>query len=139
MQLTTQPVNEQAQSCNHCGSTNLLTRKKSIHVELYCGDYQRWIRWIPKSQAASYLTKPMIEDSPTLKLVRDQAATSRNHSAHVACSERFERIERELTVLVRAVLACGVLQGKGGASVCDVDDGDVDRLAESLAQEEAER
>jgi hypothetical protein len=31
-------ANAQSTGCKHCGSANLLTRKNSIHVELYCGD-----------------------------------------------------------------------------------------------------
>jgi hypothetical protein len=61
-------------------------------------------------------------------------------------SVRVEKLERsfagydeQLGILVRAILSAGVLQGRGGPSVHDVADGDVDRLARALAEGEAAR
>jgi hypothetical protein len=119
-----------------------------MHLALRC-ECGAWLKWVRKSQARRYqadrvrLSAPKPAPTPIYKPVTEQVRANfdspRGDDSHKSCAERFEKIERELTVLVRAILACGVIQGKGGTPERDVDDGDVDRLAVELAREEEAR
>jgi hypothetical protein len=149
-------------SCPHCASSQLFVRDEPPHITLRCGSRRRWIRRVRRSEAAKYpssegvcpdsghtgslvsraLPAPLppfgVAPKPvTVPFLSQQAGLSfaPRDDSHRACLERFERIERELTIVVRAFLACGVLQGSVLAEI-EVDGERVYGLAAGLAEGE---
>jgi hypothetical protein len=126
--------------CKSCGAESLFLRQTKVHLGVFC-DCGVWQKWAKKSHARRYMLRSTSVRSPAavaqLPLAKPPSPPSIEN--HASCAQRFEKIERELTVLVKAILACGVLQGKGGAQVRDVEDSRVYGLAEDLAEGEAGR
>lgn len=114
-------------ACKRCGSTELFTKPQGVHTGLFCRECNLWQKWISKGDTWRFQTKPKLTPVTDLKPVAEKV-----DSSHDSCAERFEKIERELTVLVRAVLACGMLRGSGAAPSVEVNDGLVSKFVEEL-------
>jgi hypothetical protein len=130
-----------------------------MHLALRC-ECGAWLKWVRKSQARRYqadrarLNAPMpaptpIESKKAVTELKPLSVTELKPKPKVADTlsadllARLERLERsfanydsQLGILVRAILSCGVLQGKGVPEEIDVDSDGVDRLVREL--EEAE-
>jgi hypothetical protein len=117
-------------TCKRCGSTELFTRPQGVHTGLFCRECNLWQKWVSKGDARRFQTKPKPALATDL-----QPAAEKVDSCHDSCARRFEKIERELTILVRAVLACGVLQGCKVPPRVDVSDELVDRFVREVADE----
>ena len=133
-------------SCKRCGSDDLFVKQQSVHLGLFCRQCGLWQKWITKSEArrrkAAASRTAVFDVAPTAPAVTQlplSKPVSPSFESHTDCSARFEKIERELSVVLKAILACGVLQSKGGAPIVDVDDERVSRLVETLAREEEGR
>jgi len=84
-------------------------------MALVCKSCQRWIRWIPKKQA----------DEPST-VATDGQCVSR---------KEIEKIDRQLTVITKAVLNMGMLRRKQRPEVYIADDL-VNELTSNLIQDE---
>jgi hypothetical protein len=105
-------------TCPHCGSVSLFTEPRPPHIALLCRDCGRWIKWVSKSQPAS----------PEDKVSTDQCT----------CRDDIEKINRQLTVLTRAILNLGSLQGKNRPEI-HISDELVNELVDTLMRNEAAR
>jgi hypothetical protein len=123
-------------TCKRCASPDLFIKAQGPHFGLFCRQCDLWQKWIRKSEAGRFKVVKAAS-KPTYPEASEQVRAdfdSPSDDAHKSCHERFEKIERELTVVVRAVLACGVLSGRGAAPGINISDELVDRLARELAE-----
>jgi hypothetical protein len=139
-------------SCKHCGHQGLFLRAQGPHIALLCSACQRWQKWIRRSKAKRYrqaksgnrsvtafaptYNKPVESAAPKpYKTAGEQVrADSVLCDSHKSCHERFEKIERELTVLVKAILNAGWLQGAQSPPLVNVDDNLVDRFVREVEE-----
>src|SRR5262245_9723573 len=105
--------------CNYCNSSRFFTQEKPPHVGVYCQDCSRWIRWIPKGGTAA----PQRKAPPT---------------GQCACWDEIKKINRETTIVLRAVLSMGTLRGKIRPEI-HIKDELVNELVSNLVRDEAAR
>jgi hypothetical protein len=94
--------------CPHCGaSDNFFTKEKSPHIGLYCRSCDRWIRWIPRREAANFSAKPA--KSPRVlglaPRVENESKKPANcgHCAEISrLLDHLVKIERHLEIVTRA-------------------------------------
>jgi hypothetical protein len=128
-------------TCKRCASPDLFIKAQGPHFGLFCGQCQLWQKWIRKSEARRFKVVQLAAPKPTPKYpdagehVRADFDSPRDDS-HKSCSERFEKIERELKVVVRAILACGVLSGSGTPPAVKIEDGLVDKFVREVSEYE---
>jgi hypothetical protein len=86
-----------------------------------CGVWQKWLK---KSHARRYMLRSTSVRPPVavtqLPLAKPPSPPSIEN--HASCDQRFKEIERELTVLTRAILSLGVIEGHSTPPAVDVDD-----------------
>jgi hypothetical protein len=132
-------------ACKRCASDNLYVKQQSVHLGLFCRECGLWQKWLSRRSAHRYhqgATRPANFAAPTYKPVPEQIRANFDSSRddfHKSCAQRFEKIERELMILTRAILSAGWLKGRGGPLALDVHDDDIAELAAELAEGEAER
>jgi len=120
------------QDCKRCGSDDLITQSEPPHLALRCRACGAWQRWLSKGAAKrrrlggittnlslpGIHTKPVREYPETLEAIRSDFTTSPDLKTRVEQLERaFAGYDLQLTILTRAVLACGMLKGSGTAAV----------------------
>jgi hypothetical protein len=129
-------------SCKRCASDALYVKQQGMHLALLCRQCNLWQQWISKSDARRYqrekvrLSVPLKPiPTPIYPEVGESIVDLSQPASHSDLSARVERLERafagydsQLEILVRAVLACGVLQGTGSAPGVNVDDTLVDNF-----------
>jgi hypothetical protein len=112
----------------HCEDADLSLDQRGQHFGSFCRGCGRWQgRWIKHSEVkrlrqsqanrpVSAARSPVFDVAPKpvtvpLQGLSQQAGLSLapRDDSHRACLERFEKIERELTVVLKAIWACGVL------------------------------
>jgi late competence protein required for DNA uptake (superfamily II DNA/RNA helicase) len=139
-------------SCKRCGSPDLFIKQQSVHLGLFCRDCGLWQQWVRKSQASRYqrekvpLTAPL-KPIPTPiypevgeSIGPDVVQISAQPTDLCARVEKLERAfagyDSQLTILVRAILNAGVLQGCKVPPRVDVSDELVDRFVRELAEDQ---
>jgi hypothetical protein len=125
-------------TCRRCGSNSFSTEpaKPPHHLASRCRSCGLFAKFISKKDLPQSNPYPQIYER-----VRADFNSPRDDS-HESCHERFERLEKaladydsQLGILVRAIVGCGVLQGRGAApSRVHVDDELVSRLVGELAE-----
>jgi hypothetical protein len=144
------PVNPTSQAspfpdtCKRCGSSHLFTKIEPPHVALRCRDCNAWQSWISKSKARRFqvnkvrLTVPSKTYPQTVERIGPAVVDPSDLCVRVERLERaFTGYDSQLGILVKAILACGVLQGKGGApSRVNVDEGLVNELVAELSEDQ---
>jgi len=124
--LTPTTFDSQAHSCPSCGSTKRVTESRPPHVALVCADCRKWFRWIRKGAAKrrrhGKLTLPGIHTKPVQYLETAEAVRPDFAQPSPDLEKRVEKLERAsggydtlLSILVKVILAAGVLQGKGAS------------------------
>src|SRR5215813_5622369 len=106
-------------TCPHCGSADLFSEPRPPHTALICRGCLRWIRWVPKTETAA----PQRKAPPT---------------GQCACWDEIKKINRELTIVIRAVLSMGTLRGKIRPEI-HIKDELVNELVSNLVRDEAAR
>lgn len=126
--------------CKRCGSPDLFIRPEGPHLGLFCRPCGLWQKWISKATARRYQnTKPYPEVSERIGPAAAMSEAADLNARMDALERKFNGYDISLNILVRAVLACGVLQGRGGAPDVDVNDERVAELVQELEQNEGER
>ena len=141
-----QSLNPFLGSCKRCGSADLEVRQQSIHLGLFCSTCGLWQRWVSKHDARRYHreAQPKLTSTPYPEITeRIGPAVDAPNGELAARIERLEKEvaghDRELGIVLKAIWACGILQGKGGAPDVDVDSDLAGNLGRELAEEEAGR
>ena len=105
-------------TCRRCGSGDLFVEPQKQHLGLFCRQCQLWQKWIRRSQArhwqAKHIQPTHTQPYDTLKSFQDEPT---DFSADIDdLNKRVVGIERVLAVVLRAILSCGVLQGRKGSA-----------------------
>ena len=114
-------------TCKHCGNRELFLDQRGDHFGYFCRGCGRWQgKWIKHSEVkrlrqsqgfrSGTLTTPIYK--PVAEQLRADFDSPRDNS-HKSCSERFEKIEKELSgvnrqllLFAKIILDQGILQGK---------------------------
>jgi hypothetical protein len=126
-------------SCKRCASPDLFIKAQGPHFGLFCRQCDLWQKWIRKSEASRFKVVKLAASKPTYPEAGEQVRAdldSPRDDSHKSCHERFEKIERELTIVLRAILACGVLQGVKSPPLVNVDDELVDRFVREVEKDQ---
>lgn len=125
-------------TCRRCGSSDLFVKPQKQHLGLFCRQCQLWQKWIRRSQARHWqasnvaLTKGIQPSQPNCTLKRFQDEPT-DFSAEIDdLNKRVVGIERVLAVVLRAILSCGVLQGRKVPPAVSIDDELITRFVEGL-------
>lgn len=124
------PVNPTSQAspflgtCKRCASPELFIKAQGPHFGLFCRQCHLWQKWIRKSEARCFKVVRWAAPKPTPNYpdageqVRAAFDSPRDDS-HKSCSERFKKIEKELSgvnrqllLFTKIILDQGILQGK---------------------------
>jgi hypothetical protein len=125
-------------ACKRCGCQQFVVEiaRPPHYMAERCGSCGLFSRFIPKPRSSELKPRyPEVSERIGSALPADADLLAR-----VAKLERaFAGYDTELKILVRAILDCGMLRGKGGVRDVDVNDELVAGLGETLAREEKGR
>jgi hypothetical protein len=142
--ISPNPINQASVSlglCKRCGSPELFIKQQSVHLGLFCRECNLWQQWISKSAARRYQKVQLTEPAQPYPEVGERIGLAVDTPQDVIA--RLERLEKafagydsQLGILVRAILACGVLSGAQSPPLVNVDDNLVDRFVRELAEDQ---
>ena len=148
--LLSKPVHKSisfhSDTCKRCGSDDLFTEpaKPPHYLALRCRSCGLFVKFISKEVAEQVVKNSVRADLDSTEDSLSNHGGLTQDTPHLSCAvdidylnKRIASMERELAVLMRAILACGVLQGKGAApSQVDINDDLVDRFVQEVAEDQ---
>jgi hypothetical protein len=137
-------------SCKHCGRTDLFLDQRGQHFGYFCRACGRWQgRWVKHSEVRRLRrARERVSPKPYQPVLESigpanfsPATVAEASNADLAA--RVEKLERafagydlQLGILVKAILACGVLQGCKVPPLVNVSDELVDQFVREVSEDE---
>ena len=109
--------------CKSCGAESLFLRQTKIHLGVFCS-CGVWQKWIKRSAAHRYqvrISEPKPIPYPEVGESIGPAITDAPSGDLAARVEKLEQAfagyDREIRIVLKAIWACGVLQGHGSPPI----------------------
>jgi hypothetical protein len=133
-------------TCKRCASADLFIKQQGPHFGLFCRQCELWQKWIKHSKVRrlrALENVPLTVPTPVYKSVESISPPAVVDTSDPDVIARLEKLElafagydSQLGILVRAIFACGVLQGAQSPPLVNVDDERVDRFVREVSENE---